>query len=78
MIDDDGELDISSDPSESRIVDSSMESKHRSQSKKMLRVYFGCCRTYAAIPMPEKIRNRQLAVWRVHCVRCGRLVEIPL
>ena len=78
MIDDDGELDISSDPSESRIVESSHESQRRIQPKKSIRVYFGCCRTYAAIPMPEKVRNRQLSVWRVHCVRCGRLVEIPL
>ncbi|RMF43085.1 MAG: hypothetical protein D6753_06080 [Planctomycetota bacterium] len=43
-----------------------------------IRVLFRCCRVDAYLVVPPAVLAGQTSVWRVHCVRCGRLVEIPV
>lgn len=49
-----------------------------SRPAKQVRILFGCCNVYASIHLPDRIRGKVGETWRVHCVRCGQLVEIPI
>lgn len=88
MEDQENHLDIVSDP---RSGDSASQdipvpnqaadpkkSHHSKEPRKTVRVLFGCCQVYARIPVPLRVLQGDLCTWRVHCVRCGKMVEVPV
>ncbi len=48
------------------------------QGGKRVRILFRCCQVDAYMVVPQRVLAGETNVWRVHCVRCGRLVEIPV
>lgn len=73
------ELDISSDPP---MASGQAEARQSNQqelgqdSVRPVRLYFGCCRVYAQMLPPEHVLQGRSDIWRVHCPRCGGLIEI--
>lgn len=66
------ELDISSEP-----TPPSASTRQAKPVAKTTRVLFTCCRVYARVPVPAKVLTGELSAWRLHCPRCGQLIEIP-
>lgn len=52
--------------------------KQPANKVRTVRVLFGCCNVYANLGVPKHVQELTSDVWRVHCVRCGRLVELPV
>lgn len=73
---DEGKLDITSDPRPSRPAETKAQQPAKAQNS--LRVFFKCCRVYAYVNIPEAVQQGRLSSWRFHCPRCGNLIEIPL
>ncbi|GIW97773.1 MAG: hypothetical protein KatS3mg111_1106 [Pirellulaceae bacterium] len=48
------------------------------QRRPTVAVWFRCCQVYAHLSIPSQVQSGQWKVWRVHCVRCGRLSEVFL
>jgi len=80
MESDDGELDITSEaqivPDDDVTRRANSRTANGKQRPRSVRILFGCCNTYARVTMPERIRNGHQKCWRLHCVRCCKLVEI--
>ncbi|MEO8269867.1 MAG: hypothetical protein ABI557_09105 [Aureliella sp.] len=77
----DGQLDLTSEALPSSPVGSSSQAhdvKRARSSEQSMRVFFHCCRVYAAVNVPLGVTNGRLSSWRFHCPRCGKLNEIPL
>lgn len=41
-----------------------------------VRIHFGCCRLTYTLAPPEHVIRGESDIWRVHCPRCGGLVEV--
>ncbi len=86
MSEPDHRLDITSDPALPSDGSSTspgngaagQPAKSKSKARKTVRIWFGCCSVYARIPVPDRVMKSQTSTWRVHCVKCGQLVEIPV
>lgn len=78
-------LDLTSDPSpksqnkpgSNNTADESDLAAARSVPKRRkVRVYFGCCRVYYLVNLPDQVLYGKQKLWRLHCPRCGQLIEI--
>ncbi len=72
-------LDLSSDPPQlptSSTPQSSQQKRASHSRQAKVKLYFGCCRTFAILAPPAHVLAGEADIWRAHCPRCGGLVEI--
>jgi len=75
------ELDLCSDPGSPGQSPSNRSNGQRPHGQRLsgaspVRLYFGCCRVYAQMVPPEHVMQGRSDIWRAHCPRCGRLIEV--
>lgn len=73
---DDGELDITSDIDSPPRPATPLRGNTDRRRRKSIRILFGCCQLYTRLTVPKRIMTGELKSWRVHCPKCGKLVDI--
>lgn len=80
-MDDPGELDLTSEPRAPFLDGERLDVGRRTEARgrqRGIRIYFRCCRVYTRLVPPDRVLNGRAATWRIHCPRCGKLLEVPI
>lgn len=72
----DSQIDLTSEPPQLATYRSNQRPKIAAGETRPVSIYFGCCRVTATLKPPQHVMSGASDLWRVHCPRCGGLIEV--